>query len=226
MAGGALPRLAGKRMTETKGDEQNMKVALSVSGNDLDASIDPRFGRCARFIVVDPETMQYEVFDNGNVALGGGAGINAAQFVASKGADVVITGNCGPNAMRTLSAAGVRVIIGQGGTVRETLERFRRGELESTTNANVKDHYGLGGSAAYGQGSFAGRQGAGGGRGGGMGCRTGGGGKGWSGDATMEQNQPAGGSSAEDLRELGDSVKALRKQLEALEARMKEMGKS
>lgn len=204
-----------------------MKVAVSVSGNDLDGPIDPRFGRCARFIVVDPETMEYEVFDNGNVALGGGAGINAAQFVASKGANVVITGNCGPNAMRTLSAAGVRVIIGQGGTVRETLERFRRGELESTTNANVKDHYGLGGNAASAQGSMSGRQGGGGGRGGGMGCRTAGGGSGWSGDATMGQStSPGGGSNAEELRGLDESVKALRRQLEALEARMKEMGKS
>ena len=86
-----------------------MKVAVSASGPDLDATIDPRFGRCAYFVIVDTDDMNFEAFDNDNIALGGGAGIQSAQFVASKGANVVLTGNCGPNAVQTLSAAGVEV---------------------------------------------------------------------------------------------------------------------
>ena len=80
-----------------------MKVAVSSAGKDLNSQIDPRFGRCAYFIIVDTDTMDYEVFDNKNMILGGGAGIQSAQFVASKDAKVVITGNCGPNAVRALS---------------------------------------------------------------------------------------------------------------------------
>ncbi|MBC8179295.1 MAG: dinitrogenase iron-molybdenum cofactor biosynthesis protein, partial [Deltaproteobacteria bacterium] len=67
-----------------------MKVAVSSAGKDLDSQIDPRFGRCAYFIIVDTDTMDYEVFDNKNMNLGGGAGIQSAQFVASKDAKVVI----------------------------------------------------------------------------------------------------------------------------------------
>ena len=88
-----------------------MKVAVSSSGVDLDAQIDPRFGRCAYFIIVETEDMSFEVFDNENIALGGGAGIQSGQFVASKGAKTIITGNAGPNAVRTLTAAGVEVIV-------------------------------------------------------------------------------------------------------------------
>ena len=129
-----------------------MKVALSANGRDLNAQIDPRFGRCACFIIVDTDDMSFEAFDNESIALGGGAGIQAAQFVASKGAKVVITGQCGPNAVRTLSAAGIELFVGQTGTVREAVEKYKRGELRSATGANVADHYGMGRGGGLGRG--------------------------------------------------------------------------
>ncbi len=119
-----------------------MKIAVSSTGKDLDSQIDPRFGRCAYFVIVDSDDMSFEVFDNENMALGGGAGIQSAQFVASKGADVVITGNCGPNAMKTLNAAGVKVIVGQEGKVREVIEEFRKGKLKASSEPNVPEQYG------------------------------------------------------------------------------------
>ena len=88
-----------------------MKVAISSSGRDLNAQLDPRFGRCSYFLIIDTQDMSFEVFENENAALGGGAGIQAAQFVASKGAKAVLTGNCGPNVMQTFSAAGVQVYV-------------------------------------------------------------------------------------------------------------------
>ena len=121
-----------------------MKIAISSNGKGLDSQIDPRFGRCAYFLIVETEDMSFEVFDNENIALGGGAGIQSARFVASKGAKAVITGNCGPNAVRTLSAAGIELFVGQAGTLKEAIEKYKRGELVSTIEANVADHYGMG----------------------------------------------------------------------------------
>jgi predicted Fe-Mo cluster-binding NifX family protein len=86
-----------------------MKIAISSSGKDLAAQLDPRFGRCRHFLIVDTDNMSFEVFDNENATLGGGAGVQSGQFVAGKGIKAVITGNCGPNAMQVLSAAGVQV---------------------------------------------------------------------------------------------------------------------
>ena len=73
--------------------------------------------------------MSFEVFDNENAALGGGAGIQSAQFIAAKGAKALITGHCGPNAMQTLSAAGVQVYAGQAGTIQGIVDKFKNGEL-------------------------------------------------------------------------------------------------
>ena len=129
-----------------------MKVAVSASGKDLDSPIDPRFGRCAYFVVVETEGMAFEAFDNSNAALGGGAGIQSAQFVASKDVKAVITGHCGPNAVRTLNAAGIEVFVGQSGTVREAVERFVEGALTNTTQPNVPDHFGMGGGMGRGKG--------------------------------------------------------------------------
>ena len=123
-----------------------MKIAISSTGKDIDSKIDPRFGRCAFFIVIDSENMEYEVFENQSGMLGGGAGIQAAQFVASKGAEVVITGNCGPNAMRTLEAAGIKVITGCSGTVREAIEEFKAGRLNPSFEPTVSEHFGMRGS--------------------------------------------------------------------------------
>lgn len=124
-----------------------MKIAVSAGGKDLDAPIDPRFGRCAFFLVVDSRDMTFAVFDNENMGLGGGAGIQAARFVASKGAEIVITGNCGPNAVKALNAAGIKVIVGQSGTVRQVVEKYRQGLLETTSQANVADHFGTSGAS-------------------------------------------------------------------------------
>jgi len=193
-----------------------MKIAVSASGNNLDAAIDPRFGRCAYFVLVDTDDMSFEAFDNENIALGGGAGIQSAQFVASKGAGIVITGNVGPNAVRTLSAAGVEVIVGQTGTVRQATEAYKKGTLTSTREANVADHYGMqGGGMGMGRGGGMGM-----GRGGGMGM---GGGMRPSGGTPPNQFEPpAPVSKEEELKRLKAQANDLRKQIEAIESRIKE----
>jgi len=79
-----------------------MRIAFSSTGRDLESQIDPRFGRCAYFLIVNPDDMTFEAFENENVSLSGGAGIQSAQFVASQGATVVMTENVGPNASEAL----------------------------------------------------------------------------------------------------------------------------
>ena len=48
-----------------KGDEI-MKIAISSSGENLNSQLDPRFGRCTYFLVIDPDEMTFEVFSNEN----------------------------------------------------------------------------------------------------------------------------------------------------------------
>jgi predicted Fe-Mo cluster-binding NifX family protein len=128
-----------------------MKMCVSAVAQSLDAQVDPRFGRCAYFVIVDSETMKFEAIPNMAASAMGGAGIQAAQTVASKGVNVLITGNVGPNAFQTLSAVGIKVVTGAFGTVRETIERYKRGELRETGAPTVGGHFGMGMGRGRGQ---------------------------------------------------------------------------
>jgi predicted Fe-Mo cluster-binding NifX family protein len=122
-----------------------MKICVTATAASLDAQIDPRFGRCSYFILADSETMRFEVIPNIAAGVSGGAGIHAAQTIANKDVNLLIKGNVGPKAFQALSAAGIDVVTGAFGTVREAIEKFKRGELEKTGVPNVGGHFGMGG---------------------------------------------------------------------------------
>ena len=123
-----------------------MKIAVTSTGSGLDAQVDPRFGRCAMFVVVDTDSMDAKDQPNQARSAVGGAGIQAGQDVASLGVDAVITGNVGPNAARVLSASGVKIYIGASGTVKDSVEAFKSGKLSETATASVQAHTGMGGN--------------------------------------------------------------------------------
>ncbi len=112
-----------------------MKIAVTSTGPNLDSPVDYRFGRCAYFIIVDTDTLEFQAIPNPASAAPGGAGTMAAQFVASQGVSHVITGEVGPNAYPALMAAGVTPVTGATGTVREAVEAFKSGRLQAGTYA-------------------------------------------------------------------------------------------
>jgi predicted Fe-Mo cluster-binding NifX family protein len=119
-----------------------MKIAVTAKSNSLESEIDPRFGRCSYFLIVDTDTMSFEYLSNESAMVSGGAGIQAAQTMAKAGVEVVVTGNMGPNAFQTLSAAGIKVFTGANGTVKEVVEKYKKGELKEAATPNVGSHYG------------------------------------------------------------------------------------
>jgi predicted Fe-Mo cluster-binding NifX family protein len=109
------------------------KVAVSSTGNTLDSIIDPRFGRCSFFIIVDTDTMEFKPVPNPAVDAAGGAGIQAAQVVTAEGVQAVLTGAVGPNAIAALRAAGTQVLSYAAGTVRQAAEAYKQAELQPIT---------------------------------------------------------------------------------------------
>ncbi|MBL7190627.1 NifB/NifX family molybdenum-iron cluster-binding protein [bacterium] len=119
-----------------------MKVAISTLGNDLDSRIDERFGRAKQFLIVDSDSLNFEIIDNDeNTELLSGAGIQTAERIVNSGAEIVITGHCGPKAFRTLRAAGIRIVTGAEGGVKEALETLKKGEFQFAQNPNVRGHW-------------------------------------------------------------------------------------
>ena len=119
-----------------------MKIAISSVGDTLDSAVDPRFGRAAKFILVDTDTGEHQAIDNAkNLNAAQGAGIQAAETVSRHGAEYLITGHCGPNAFRALEAAGIKVIVGAEGTVAEAVEKLKAGDVRPSDGADVAGHW-------------------------------------------------------------------------------------
>lgn len=118
-----------------------MKILVTSGGKTVDSPVDPRFGRAAFFVLVDTDSGLAEAHDNApNLQAAQGAGVQAAQTASRLGAEVVLTGHCGPKAFRTLKASGIQVVVGAAGTVREAIERYKKGELKPSESPDVEGH--------------------------------------------------------------------------------------
>ena len=157
-----------------------MKVAVSSTGGDLEAMVDPRFGRAACFAIVNTDDMSYEVIENSNLQAAHGVGIQSAQLMSEHGVEHVLTGQCGPNAFSALQAAGIAVISGCRGTVQAAVDHFLAGECGPSEGPTGPGHQAAAGAApAAGPGQNQGTPGVGRGQGGpGRGMGRGGGGAG------------------------------------------------
>jgi len=148
------------------------KICITSTGPTLDSPVDPRFGRCAYFIIADPQTYDFEAVSNEAAMASGGAGIRAAQTVVSKNIEAVLTGSVGPNAFPALEDAGIKILAGISGTVKTAIESYMKEnltELKVPGPSNVgkgQGGPGRGLGMGYGGGSDMGLgRGVGGGRG-------------------------------------------------------------
>ncbi|MBU1726415.1 MAG: NifB/NifX family molybdenum-iron cluster-binding protein [Candidatus Omnitrophica bacterium] len=120
-----------------------MKICVTSEVGNLDSKVDPRFGRCQYFIIIDTDTLKFEAVKNPNIESMGGAGIQSAQLVASKQVKAVLTGNVGPNAFQTLQAAGIEVFTGASGTVKEVIEKYKKREFKAVSDPSVGSKFGM-----------------------------------------------------------------------------------
>ena len=119
-----------------------MRIAITAQDKTLDSEVDPRFGRAPYFLLVDTDSLAIEVVENKqSFDLPQGAGIQAAQNVAPHNPAALLTGNCGPKAFKVLEAAGIDVVTGVKGTVREAVKAYADGVYQRAEEANVEGHW-------------------------------------------------------------------------------------
>ncbi len=120
-----------------------MNICVTAQNNNLDSQVDPRFGRCNYFIVVDTETMKFEAINNPSIDATGGAGVQAGQLMANKQVKAVLSGNVGPNAFQSLQQAGIEIISGISGSVKEAVEKYKKGEFKPTQGPSTNSKFGM-----------------------------------------------------------------------------------
>ena len=109
-----------------------MKLAISARNNSLDGPFEQRFGRASGFIIYDTESQTSTFLDNaGSRSLPQGAGIQSAQMISDHGVQALITGNIGPKATQALNAAKIEMYEFHGATVREAIQAYDNGQLQS-----------------------------------------------------------------------------------------------
>jgi len=189
-----------------------MKVVVSAMGESLSAELSPIFGRCPAYVFVDTETMEFEAVPNPAMSAAGGAGIQAAQFVVSRGVQAALTGNVGPNAFNVLQAAGVQIYPVSEGTVQQAVEAYKGGQLQPVSGATS----GLGGGMGMGRG-----------RGGGMGRGIGRGMGMGAGPRGAPVMPPSTGArpSEEEISELKEMAQSLQEQLDQVLKRIEDLEK-
>ncbi len=110
--------------TPPKAIPQGAKICLTATDKGMDSDIDPRFGRAPYFLILDPAAQQIEAVRNPYLEDAQGAGIGSAQMLVDKGVRIVLTGQVGPKADQVFRAAGVQIISGASGTIREAIQNF------------------------------------------------------------------------------------------------------
>lgn len=119
-----------------------MKIAITAQGQTFESALDPRFGRAAGFIIIDPQTGDYEYRDNSqNLNAQQGAGIQAAMHVADAGVRALITGHVGPKAFTALNKGKIDVYYTELATVAEAFSAFKNGTLAKADAADKDGHW-------------------------------------------------------------------------------------
>jgi predicted Fe-Mo cluster-binding NifX family protein len=110
------------------------KVAVGSHGDDLEATLHARGEPCTSFVLVDPQTMAYEVVRVAQAESMAQAGVNAVRAAARNGATTVITSEIRPACCTALNALGIAVFLADEHlTVREAIEAYLQGELTPST---------------------------------------------------------------------------------------------
>jgi predicted Fe-Mo cluster-binding NifX family protein len=110
-----------------------MKISLISDGKDLSSPLASTFERCSYFIIVDSNREDLVIsLLNYAETTPRGTEIQAAQLLVDNLVEVVITPQIGINALNVLQIAGIKVYLGNAGTLQENIDAYRQGKLIET----------------------------------------------------------------------------------------------
>jgi predicted Fe-Mo cluster-binding NifX family protein len=106
-----------------------MKIAVPTRNGEIDS----HFGHCEYFTVVclnEQRTISSE--ETISPPPGCGCTSNIAESLAERGVRLMLAGNMGQGAVNKLAAAGITVVRGCSGSVKQAVEDYVSGRLSDT----------------------------------------------------------------------------------------------
>ena len=115
-----------------------MRIAVPLDENKKDVCV--AFARAPFFLMQDTAVDAAEVLENPAAQAQGGAGLKAAQFLADRQVDVLITVRCGENAAEVLKAAEIEIYKSEGSDAADNIERYEAGRLSKLEHFHAGFH--------------------------------------------------------------------------------------
>ena len=105
-----------------------MIIAITSTDNNLEGTIDSRFGRCSFFAFYDTESSTTEFMVNPNKDCDEGAGPASVQFIASNDVKRVISGEFGMKIKSLFVELGIKASIEKDTTkkIEEIIESIKK----------------------------------------------------------------------------------------------------
>jgi predicted Fe-Mo cluster-binding NifX family protein len=102
-----------------------MKIAIPSMGESLTSVVSRTLGRSPFIIIYDNETNKYNSFSNTGYNQQDGSGLQAAELIIQKNADVLLTREIGRKAYSVLMKEYVDIhLLNSSGTVKSVLKKY------------------------------------------------------------------------------------------------------
>jgi predicted Fe-Mo cluster-binding NifX family protein len=136
----AVERSLSAALYTPVGRKAKVKIAVASDGDDLEAPVGTSLGLCTRFLLVDPDSLEYTVVAVTPKAAPEDLSVEAIRAVAKGGATVVITPRLQPRCCRVLFQMGMDVALCEPDiSVGQAIELFKKGKLASANQINVQE---------------------------------------------------------------------------------------
>ncbi len=110
------------------------KYLVASSGDKLDSKVSGRFGHSGYFIVIDPQTMEYEAFRGVSTQ----EDQSIRKFI-NPGIKKVIVGNIGPSAYDEVLSYGCKIYLCRNMSVLEAIRKVKNGDVPLLKEPTLKD---------------------------------------------------------------------------------------
>ena len=117
-----------------------MKLCIpTMDKQGLNSPISDHFGKAPTFTIFDTETSKITVFVNESDHMGGTG--SPPDHIAKYGVETVLASGAGAKAISMLNDHGIKVYVGNKGTVSDALENWKNKTLKEANPENACKHH-------------------------------------------------------------------------------------